>query len=88
MSSDLSDLPPFAESLLSSGEVLSGSVLSVVLPARPGSAKARLSNLAEPVRVSRDFLILRCLLRGCCGCVVRVCRLRVLRVCRLLFWGG
>jgi len=55
MSSDLSDLPPFAESLLSSGEVLSGSVLSVVLPARPGSAKARLSNLAEPVRVSRDF---------------------------------
>jgi len=58
MSSDLSDLPPFAQGLVdagSAGEVLSGSVLSVVLPARPGSAKARLSNLAEPVRVSRDF---------------------------------
>lgn len=57
MSSDLSDLPPFARELAdasSAGEVLSGA-LSVVLPARPGSARARLSKLAEPVRVGRDF---------------------------------
>ena len=58
MSSDLSDLPPFARELAdasSAGEVLGSGVLSVSLPARPGSAKARLSKLAEPVRVSREF---------------------------------
>ena len=63
MSSDLADLPPFAAELADASSVpdvsgvLGSGVLGVTLPARPGSAKARLSKLAEPVRVSREFFV-------------------------------
>lgn len=61
VSSDLSDLPPFAADLAdarsSVSDVVGSGVLNVVLPARPGSARARLSKLAEPVRVSREFFV-------------------------------
>jgi hypothetical protein len=64
MSSDLSDLPPFARELADAssvpdvlGDVVGSGVLNVLLPARPGTAKARLSKLSEPVRVSRQFFV-------------------------------
>ena len=58
MSSDLSDLPPFAAELAEASSDVEGvgvGVLNVTLPARPGSAAARLSRVAPAVLVSREF---------------------------------
>lgn len=68
MSSDTSDSPPFSEELQArlvearereldarDGVLALDVGLNLTLPARPGSPEARLSRLAEPVRVSREF---------------------------------
>jgi hypothetical protein len=58
MASDLSDQPPFAVELAEASSepvVVERDVLGVTLPARPGSAAARLSRVAPSVLVSRDF---------------------------------
>lgn len=71
MSSDLSDLPPFAEEIRerleeaeyvdgvarSGVDVVSdvfGDVFDVTLPPKPGSKEAKLSKMAEPLRIKRD----------------------------------
>ena len=68
MSSDMSDLPPYSqglqdrledarerEVLARDGNLDLNLALNLTLPARPGSPEAKLSRLAEPVRVSQEF---------------------------------
>lgn len=68
MSADLIDQPPESEALAAGLEAAREreldardgvppvlGVLSVTLPAAPGSREARLSKLAEPIRVTREF---------------------------------
>lgn len=56
MASDLSDQPPVAVELAdASSELSERDVLNVTLPARPGSAAARLSKVAPATLVSREF---------------------------------